>query len=214
MLRAGDHGCCPGRGAPGQVSHGLVVNTAAVLLTGYGERARRAGRAPDRHAGGHTVSAGFVYKAATRLDSKLQVNWRDGNHPGYILGCWVHDHAGQIWQPWNGRTTSPKGRQASHQAVPGYWHTQATLARWCCVRSYLDSATAHGLTAIEAVSIALTGKPGAATHCPHRCLNRRSRTPVNRLGLPGRMTNGTRPIARHRPAAATPSRSPPVRRHI
>ncbi len=46
-----------------------------------------------------------------------------------------------------------------HQAVSGYWHTQATLARWCRIRSYLESAASHGLTALEAISTALAGKP-------------------------------------------------------
>jgi hypothetical protein len=34
-----------------------------------------------------------------------------------------------------------------HQAVSGYWQTQATLTGWCRNRSYLDSAAAHGITA-------------------------------------------------------------------
>jgi hypothetical protein len=38
-------------------------------------------------------------------------------------------------------------------------HNQRTLARWCRTRSYLDSAVAHGLTALEAVTAARTGKP-------------------------------------------------------
>ena len=46
-----------------------------------------------------------------------------------------------------------------HQAVSGYWHTQATLARWCRIRSYLDSAAACGITALDAVTAALAGKP-------------------------------------------------------
>ena len=46
-----------------------------------------------------------------------------------------------------------------HQAVSGYWHTQTTLARWCRIRSYLDSAAPHGLTAFDAVTTALNGKP-------------------------------------------------------
>ena len=46
-----------------------------------------------------------------------------------------------------------------HQAVSGYWHTLATLARWCRIRSYLDSATAHGLTALDAIRDALASKP-------------------------------------------------------
>jgi hypothetical protein len=40
-----------------------------------------------------------------------------------------------------------------------YWHTLATLARWCRIRSYLDSAAAHGITALDAIRDALTGKP-------------------------------------------------------
>ena len=58
-------------------------------------------------------------------------------------------------------TDADQGAKAAkrHQAVSGYWHTQATLARWCRIRSYLDSATAHGLTALDSVSAALAGKP-------------------------------------------------------
>jgi hypothetical protein len=40
-----------------------------------------------------------------------------------------------------------------------YWHSLATLARWCRIRSYLDSAIAHGITAIDAIRTALEGKP-------------------------------------------------------
>jgi hypothetical protein len=46
-----------------------------------------------------------------------------------------------------------------HQAVSGYWHTLTTLARWCRIRSYLDSAAAHGLTALDAIRDAIEGKP-------------------------------------------------------
>lgn len=46
-----------------------------------------------------------------------------------------------------------------HQAVSGYWHSQRTLARWCRTRSYLDSATAHGLSPLGAITVALAGKP-------------------------------------------------------
>ena len=56
---------------------------------------------------------------------------------------------------------SERGAKAAkrHQAVSGYWHTQTTLARWCRIRSYLDSAAAHDLTALEAVTAALSSKP-------------------------------------------------------
>jgi transposase len=91
----------------------------------------------------------------------------DGNHPGYTLGCWLRDHAGQVWLfttalqvEWtsNSAERAVKGPKR-HQAVSGYWHTQATLGRWCRIRSYLDSAANHGLTALDAIASALTGKP-------------------------------------------------------
>jgi hypothetical protein len=91
----------------------------------------------------------------------------DGNHPGYALGCWLRDHADQVWVfttefavEWtsNSAERAVKGPKR-HQAVSGYWHSQATLARWCHVRSYLETAANHGLTALDAISIALAGKP-------------------------------------------------------
>ena len=78
-------------------------------------------------------------------------DWHDGSHPGYALGCWLRDYAGQVWlftrEPavdWT-NNVSERGAKAAkrHQAVSGYWHTQTTLARWCRIRSYLDSASAH-----------------------------------------------------------------------
>ena len=91
----------------------------------------------------------------------------DGNHPGYTLGCWLREHAGQAWLfttesdvEWtsNSAERAVKGPKR-HQAVSGYWHTQATLGRWCRIRGYLDSAANHGLTALDAISNALAGNP-------------------------------------------------------
>jgi hypothetical protein len=90
-----------------------------------------------------------------------------GNHPGYALGCWLRDYKEQVWlfttEPaveWTNNTSEQGAKTAKrHQAVSGYWHTQTTLARWCRIRSYLDSAAAHGLTALDAVTSALNGKP-------------------------------------------------------
>lgn len=91
----------------------------------------------------------------------------DGNHPGYVLGCWLREHADQVWLftaafevEWtsNSAERAVKGPKR-HQAVSGYWHTQQTLARWCRIRSYLDSAANHGLTALDAITSALAGKP-------------------------------------------------------
>jgi hypothetical protein len=91
----------------------------------------------------------------------------DGNHPGYALGCWLRGYADQVWlftrEPaveWTNNVSEQGAKAAKrHQAVSGYWHTQQTLARWCRIRSYLDSATAHGITALDAITTALTGKP-------------------------------------------------------
>ncbi len=64
-------------------------------------------------------------------------DWHDGNHPGYTLGCWLHDYADQVWlftrEPavdWT-NNISERGAKAAkrHQAVSGYWHTQATGAQ-------------------------------------------------------------------------------------
>jgi hypothetical protein len=94
-------------------------------------------------------------------------DWHEGNHPGYALGCWLREHADQVWlftrEPavdWTNNVCERGAKAAKrHQAVSGYWHSQRTLARWCRIRSYLDSATAHGLTALDAVTAALAGRP-------------------------------------------------------
>ena len=94
-------------------------------------------------------------------------DWHDGNHPGYALGCWLRGYKEQVFLftrdfavDWT-TNVAERGAKAAkrHQAVSGYWHTLATLARWCRIRSYLDSAAAHGLTALEAITAALSGKP-------------------------------------------------------
>jgi transposase len=94
-------------------------------------------------------------------------DWHDGNHPGYTLGCWLRDYAGQVWLftrelsvEWTNNCSEQAVKAAKrHQAVSGYWHTNRTLARWCLIRSYLDSAANHGLTALDAVTRALDGSP-------------------------------------------------------
>jgi transposase len=56
---------------------------------------------------------------------------------------------------------SERGAKAAkrHQAVSGYRHSRTTLARWCRLRSYLDTGAAHGITALDAIRSALEGKP-------------------------------------------------------
>ena len=94
-------------------------------------------------------------------------DWHDGNHPGYALGCWLRDYKEQVWLftrefavEWTNNCSEQAVKAAKrHQAVSGYWHTPRTLARWCRIRSYLDSAANHGLTALDAITRALAGDP-------------------------------------------------------
>jgi transposase len=90
-----------------------------------------------------------------------------GNHPGYTLGCWLQQYKEQVWPftcefavDWTNNSSERAVKSAKrHQAVSGYWHTLATLARWCRIRSYLDSAISHGMHALNAITAALQGKP-------------------------------------------------------
>jgi transposase len=94
-------------------------------------------------------------------------DWDTGNHPGYALGCWLRDYKEQVFLftrdfavDWT-TNVAERGAKAAkrHQAVSGYWHSLATLARWCRIRSYLDSAAAHDITALSAIRAAIEGKP-------------------------------------------------------
>jgi transposase len=94
-------------------------------------------------------------------------DWSKGNHPGCALACWLRGYKEQVFLftrqfavSWT-NNVSERGAKAAkrHQAVSGYWHSLATLARWCTVRSYLDSAAAHGVTALDAIRDAIQGKP-------------------------------------------------------
>ena len=94
-------------------------------------------------------------------------DWHDGNHPGYALGCWLRGYKEQVFLftrnfavDWT-NNVSERGAKAAkrHQAVSGYWHSLATLARWRRIRSYLDTAAAHGITALDAIRDAIAGQP-------------------------------------------------------
>jgi len=95
-------------------------------------------------------------------------DWDDGkNHPGYVLARRLKAKAGQIWLftrnfavPWtnNASEQAIKGPKR-HQAVSGYWHSLATLARYCRVRSYLVTSRNHGIRPIDAIHAALAGRP-------------------------------------------------------
>ena len=61
--------------------------------------------------------------------------------------------------PWT-NNVSERGAKAAkrHQAASGYWHTLAH-PRPQVPHPQLDSAASHGLTALEAITAALSGKP-------------------------------------------------------
>jgi len=128
-----------------------------------------------RARGSTTLGAGPLDKLRQRYDEAIAFgithnrlrDWHEGNHPGYALGCWLRDDKEQVFLftrdfavDWT-TNVAERGAKAAkrHQAVCGYWHALATLARWCRIRSYLDSAAAHGRTALEAITAALSGKP-------------------------------------------------------
>jgi hypothetical protein len=98
-------------------------------------------------------------------------DWHEGNHPGYVLARRLKDKADQVWTftrnlavPWtnNASEQALKGPKR-HQAVSGYWHTMATLGRYCRVHSYLVTARGHGIRAIDAIHAALAGRPWLPT---------------------------------------------------
>ena len=93
------------------------------------------------------------------------------NHPGYVLARRLKAKAEQVWLftrdfavPWtnNASEQAIKGPKR-HQAVSGYWHSLATLARYCRVRSYLVTSRNHGIQPIDAIHAALTGRPWLPT---------------------------------------------------
>ena len=127
-------------------------------------------------ARGHTVlDAEMLDKLRQRYDEAAAFgiihnrlrDWQDGNHPGYALGCWLRDYKEQVFLftrdfavDWT-TNVAERGAKAAkrHQAVSGYWHSLATLTRWCRIRSYLDSAAAHSITPLDAIRDALARNP-------------------------------------------------------
>ncbi len=128
-----------------------------------------------RNAGKTQLDPGLLTSLRQRYDDAVawgittsrHRDWPKGNHPGYNLAMRLHDKAGQVWLfardfkiPWtnNASEQAVKGPKR-HQAVSGYWHTCATLASYCRVRSYLVSARGHGIRPIDAIRTALASKP-------------------------------------------------------
>jgi transposase len=94
-------------------------------------------------------------------------DWHDGNHPGYTLANWLAAYAEQIWHftthfavDWTSNAAERGVKPAKrHQAVSGYRQTHHTLNRWCLINSYLTTTGNHGLTVLDAITRALTGRP-------------------------------------------------------
>jgi hypothetical protein len=105
--------------------------------------------------------------AAFGITHNRHRDWHEGNHPGYALGSWLQQYKDQVFLftrdfavDWT-TNVAERGAKAAkrHQAVSGYWHSLATLTRWCRIRSYLDSAAAHGVTPLDAIRAAIEGRP-------------------------------------------------------
>jgi len=109
------------------------------------------------------------YDTATesgRIHNRLR-DWDKGNHPGYALACWLRGYKEQVFLftrdfdvDWVNNVSERGAKKAKrHQAVSGCWQSLATLQRWCRLASYLDSAAAHGTSALDAVRAVIEGKP-------------------------------------------------------
>lgn len=106
------------------------------------------------------VDTGIIHNRHRDWDS-------DGNHPGYALASWLREYADQVWHftahldvDWSSNAAERGVKPAKrHQAASGYWQTNQTLNRWCLIQSYLTSARNHGLTVLDAITRALSGRP-------------------------------------------------------
>jgi transposase len=152
---------------------GGLQNWAADIITvlrdahaAVGAARARGSTALDQQALDDLLERYDTAAAFGRTHNRLR-DWDTGNHPGYALGCWLEQYREQVFLftrnfavNWT-NNVSERGAKAAkrHQAVSGYWHSLATLARWCRLRSYLDSAAAHGVTALDAITTAIAGKP-------------------------------------------------------
>jgi transposase len=152
---------------------GGVQDWAGNIIAVLGEAHRAVGDARAR--GSTALDQQVLDNLRERYDKAVKFglvhnrlrDWDKGNHPGYALACWLRDYKEQVFLftrqfavSWT-NNVSERGAKAAkrHQAVSGYWHSLATLARWCTVRSYLDSAAAHGVSALDAIRDAIQGKP-------------------------------------------------------
>jgi transposase len=152
---------------------GGAQNWAADIITVLGQAHRAVEEARAR--GSTALDQQVLNDLRKRYDTAVRSgiirnrlrDWDAGNHPGYALACWLQDYKEQVFLftrdfavDWT-TNVAERGAKAAkrHQAVSGYWQSLATLARWCRLRSYLDSSAAHGITALSAVRAAIEGKP-------------------------------------------------------
>jgi hypothetical protein len=142
---------------------------------------RAAAKAVDdaRAAGADQLDPDLLTQLRERYDKAVEWgittnrhrDWHKGNHPGYTLAQRLKAKAEQVWLfarnfniPWTNNPSEQALRSPKrHQAVSGYWHTTNTLRDDLRVRSYLASARAHGIRAIDAIHNALTGNPWLPT---------------------------------------------------
>ena len=156
-----------------ELGPGGVQNWAAgiIKVLGQAHRAVEEARARSSTALDPQVLDDLRERYDTAVRSGMIHNrlrdWDTGNHPGYSLACWLREYKEQVFLftrdfavDWT-TNVAERGAKAAkrHQAVSGYWHSLPTLARWCRLRSYLDSAAAHGVTALDAVRAAIEGRP-------------------------------------------------------
>jgi hypothetical protein len=136
------------------------------------KREKESGLDPDLLAG---LRERYDKAVALGLAHNKHRDWDGGgNHPGYTLARWLAEHAEQVWLfttvfdlEWTNNASERGVKDPKrHQAVSGYWHTQATLGRYCRIRSYLISARNHGVGPSEAIRAALAGTPWLPTPRP------------------------------------------------
>jgi transposase len=93
--------------------------------------------------------------------------WPTGRHPGYRLAHRLQARVEQVWR-FTGDLAVPFTNNAAEQPqrmvklqmkIGGCWRSVRTAARYCRVRSYLDTARRHGVHPLDAIREALGGNP-------------------------------------------------------
>jgi transposase len=132
---------------------GGAQNWAGDIITVLGEAHRAVEGARAR--GSTTLDSQVLDDLRQRYDTAVKSgimhnrlrDWDTGNHPGYALATRLRDYKEQVFLftrdftvGWT-NNVSERGAKADkrHQAVSGYWHSLATLARWCRLRRYRRS---------------------------------------------------------------------------